>query len=140
MTAEEKAHALVATRGNSDYATRLPGNRVALVACKYCKETGFVWGNIGTEGHPRWRLCELKDGEPNLAHVHACIQGKWRNKATHRCSQHTKQGEPCGVGADRERDGVWFCHVHDPDGAWQGRIRDKRDNRKAKRGLKKAAR
>jgi len=28
----------------------------ALVQCKYCKQRGFHWMNIGTEEQPIWRL------------------------------------------------------------------------------------
>ena len=35
------------------------------------------------------------------------------------CSALTKNGGKCPHDADRNRNGVWFCHVHDPDGVYQ---------------------
>jgi hypothetical protein len=32
------------------------------------------------------------------------------------CDVLTKKGNLCPINADRCRDGVWYCHVHDPHG------------------------
>jgi len=39
------------------------------------------------------------------------------NAAAQPCCCTTKKGNACPFGADRLRDGNWYCHVHDPDGA-----------------------
>lgn len=43
-----------------------------------------------------------------------------------RCSATTNEGKPCPLHADRQRDGTWYCHVHDPDGVCQRNLRDMR--------------
>lgn len=43
------------------------------------------------------------------------------------CSCLTAKRIPCPINADRERDGVWFCHVHDPLGECQRKLKKPRD-------------
>lgn len=38
--------------------------------------------------------------------------------ASQKCCVPTKRGNPCTLGADRQRDGRWYCHVHDPLGTF----------------------
>lgn len=35
------------------------------------------------------------------------------------CSATTRKGAPCPFNADRNRNGEWFCHLHDPMGTYQ---------------------
>lgn len=35
------------------------------------------------------------------------------------CCRTTRKGKPCPIFADRNRQGSWFCHVHDPHGAFR---------------------
>lgn len=35
---------------------------------------------------------------------------------SHRCCKRTASRQPCTLEADRERNGRWYCHVHDPQG------------------------
>lgn len=43
-----------------------------------------------------------------------------------KCCVPTARGKPCRVGADRERNGKWYCHLHDPQGVNQRRMRGDR--------------
>lgn len=43
--------------------------------------------------------------------------------STHPCCTPTSKGGACGIPADREIDGKWFCHVHDPNGVYQKQVR-----------------
>jgi len=38
------------------------------------------------------------------------------------CCKNTKKGHPCPHHADRCRDGVWYCHVHDPGGVFRENV------------------
>lgn len=44
---------------------------------------------------------------------------------TKRCCRITKKKKPCTLDADREIDGKWYCHLHDPHGTWAQQQRDK---------------
>lgn len=37
----------------------------------------------------------------------------------HACCCLKKNRQPCSIEADRQRDGKWFCHIHDPRGNFQ---------------------
>ncbi len=43
--------------------------------------------------------------------------------STHPCCVPTTKGGACGIPADREIDGKWYCHVHDPNGVYQKQVR-----------------
>lgn len=43
--------------------------------------------------------------DPNSRHVPCCCL--------------TAKRRPCPIGADRERDGKFYCHVHDPNGTFR---------------------
>ena len=43
------------------------------------------------------------------------------------CCAMTKKHQPCTIGADRERAGKWYCHVHDPEGTYQKQVRGEND-------------
>lgn len=42
---------------------------------------------------------------------------------TRQCCTPTTKGGACGIPADRELDGRWYCHVHDPNGVYQKQVR-----------------
>lgn len=44
----------------------------------------------------------------------------------HKCSVPTKRGNQCLIWADRNHDGVWYCHTHDPHGVYQRQMRELR--------------
>jgi hypothetical protein len=35
------------------------------------------------------------------------------------CCCSTRKGLPCPIDADREREGAWYCHIHDPQGTFR---------------------
>ena len=45
------------------------------------------------------------------------------------CCALTKKKMPCSINADREREGKWYCHVHDPEGTYQGQLRGETMNK-----------
>lgn len=48
------------------------------------------------------------------------------------CSCLTKKKNPCPIEADRCREGIWYCHVHDPWGINMKNINMKRKARKSR--------
>lgn len=48
-----------------------------------------------------------------------------------KCSMLTKKKIPCPLYGDRVRAGVWFCHVHDPEGQAALNLKAKREEKKA---------
>lgn len=43
-----------------------------------------------------------------------------------KCCSRTKRNQPCPIPADRQRDRLSYCHVHDPEGAYQQQIAARR--------------
>jgi hypothetical protein len=48
-----------------------------------------------------------------------------QEKVHQQCSCLTKKKRPCQFFADRLRNGVPYCHIHDPDGTFQQQQIDK---------------
>ena len=48
-----------------------------------------------------------------------CVFESGDLRVSKRCEAATAKGRPCGIGADRNRNGRWLCHVHDPMGVYQ---------------------
>jgi len=47
------------------------------------------------------------------------MEGHEDKPTTHKCSARTRGKGECSIYADRCRDGVWYCHVHDPLGVYR---------------------
>lgn len=56
------------------------------------------------------------------------------------CAAVTKKRRPCSIDADRVRDGVWLCHVHDPQGLFRQNVVGKREREAPMRRVKQLKR
>ena len=60
------------------------------------------------------------------------------------CETITRKGKPCPIEADRVREGVWYCHVHDPEGLYRLQVKanaaDDRIDRQERRQAGRSAR
>lgn len=54
-----------------------------------------------------------------------------------RCEMRTRKGTPCPIRGDRERNGHWVCHVHDPLGVAAEHRKQKRVVRERWHDLKR---
>ena len=67
----------------------------------------------------RFYIFPVDDAEIRREHKLDCAAARARGSNCRACSALTKKGKSCPFYADRCRAGVWFCHLHDPQGTYQ---------------------